>query len=74
MWIFKHICTICAIKWSDATGNPIQNGMQMKFELYDVFTTDFPFLKIPYSNIKINLHSLKTNRLAYATVYCTRGG
>ena len=33
----------------------------MKSELYDVSTTDFPSFKMPYSNIKINLHSLKTD-------------
>lgn len=39
------------------------NGIQMKFELYDILTTDFPSLKMSYSDIKINLHSIKTNRL-----------
>ena len=60
MRIYKHIFTICASRWSNITGNTIQSETQMKFELYDVLTTDFPSLKMPYSNIKINLHSFKT--------------
>lgn len=52
--------TICASRLSNITGNTIQSETQMKFKLYDVLTTNFPSLKMPYSNIIFNLHSLKT--------------